>query len=153
MFIRVLNKRLDDTSKLDWSNECVLLWKPSVFIVLPIILNQSKSKTILHTVFETFINNSSRNKTQKVSWWVLWVRDSRNIHNSFFLIKIVIGKLEVVYSGSLKCYKVFFLKFKKRSPKRWKSPKKEWKLFTRQEIQKRHWKVGKWKTESIRNVY
>ena len=79
-----------DTSKLEWSSKCVLLWKPSVFIILPIIRNQSKAKIIPHTVFETFINNNSRYKTQKISWWVVYVGDARNIHKSFF-IKIVIG--------------------------------------------------------------
>ena len=37
MFDRVLNTPLDDTLRLDWSSKCVLFWKPSVFIVLPII--------------------------------------------------------------------------------------------------------------------
>ena len=73
----------------------VLFWKPSVFIVLPIIQNQSKTKTILHTVFETFINNSSLYKTQKVSWWVLSAGDDRNIRNSFFYYKSLL-ELEVV---------------------------------------------------------
>ena len=60
MFARVLNTPMDDKSRLDrkWLIKSVLLWKPSVFIVLPIIRNQSKTKTI-RTVFETFINNNS----------------------------------------------------------------------------------------------
>ena len=41
-------------------------------MVLAIIRNnQSKTKTIPHTVFETFVNNNSRYKKEKVSWWVL----------------------------------------------------------------------------------
>ena len=40
---------MDDTSRLDRSSKCELLWKPSVFIVLPIIRNQSKTKTIPDT--------------------------------------------------------------------------------------------------------
>ena len=63
----------------------VLFWKPSVFIVLPIIQNQSKTKTIAHTVFQTFINNSSRYKTQKAPWWVLSAGDDRNIRKSYFI--------------------------------------------------------------------
>ena len=63
---------------------CVIV-KTSVFIVLPIIRNQSKPKTISHTVFETFINKDSRYKTEKVLKWALWVRDARNIHKSFFI--------------------------------------------------------------------
>ena len=78
----------DDTSRLDSSSKCVLLWKPSVVIVLLIIWSQSKTKAIPHTVFDTFIKNSSRYKTQKVSWWVFWVGDARNIHK---ILKIIIG--------------------------------------------------------------
>ena len=55
MFDRVLNMPLDDSSTLDRSSKCVLLWKARVFIVLPIILNQTKTKTISHTVFEILI--------------------------------------------------------------------------------------------------
>ena len=54
-------------------------------LVLPIIRNQNKSRTIPHTVFEIFVNNNYWYKTQNVSWWVLWVRDFRNIHKSFFI--------------------------------------------------------------------
>ena len=52
-----------------------------------------QTKTILHPVFETFTNNSSRYKTQMVLWWVLWVGDDRNIHIFIraFLLKIIIG--------------------------------------------------------------
>ena len=66
-----LSTPLDDISRLDRLIKSVLLLKPSVFIVLPIIQNQSKTKTIPHTVFETFINNNFRYKTQKAPWWVL----------------------------------------------------------------------------------
>ena len=51
--------------------------KPSVFIVLPIIRNQSKTKTIPRTV--------SRYKFQIVSWWVFSVGDARNIRKSLFI--------------------------------------------------------------------
>ena len=40
-------------------------------LILPIIRNQNKSRTILHTVFEIFVNNNYWYKTQNVSWWVL----------------------------------------------------------------------------------
>ena len=40
-------------------------------LVLPIIRNQNKSRTIPHTVFEIFVNNNYWYKTQNVSWWVL----------------------------------------------------------------------------------
>ena len=97
---RVLNTLLDDISRLDKSSKFVLLGKPSVFIVLSIILNQSKTKTIPRTAFETFINNNSRCKP-------------RNIRKNFF-VYIVYS----VYSGFLQFYKVFSLKMKKESPKR-----------------------------------
>ena len=38
---------LDDTLRL---NKCVLLWKPSVFIVLPKIRNQCKAKTVAYAL-------------------------------------------------------------------------------------------------------
>ena len=62
MFDRVLNTPLNDISrldrcKIDRSSKYVLLWKSSVFIVLSIIRNQSKTKAVPHTAFETFINN------------------------------------------------------------------------------------------------
>ena len=60
MFDRVLNTPLDNTSRLIQQ-----MWKPSVFIVLPIIQNQSKAKTIPHTVSETFVNGNSRYKIQR----------------------------------------------------------------------------------------
>ena len=82
MFDRVLNTPQDDKSRLDRSCKCVLLWKPSVFMVLPTIRNQSKAETIPHTVFEKFINSNSRYKFQKVSQWVLWIGEARNIYNT-----------------------------------------------------------------------
>ena len=105
MFDRVLNLPLGDTSRLEKLSKCVLIWKRSVFIVLPIIWNQSKIKAIPHTVFETFINSNSWYKTQK-------------IHGGESLLE-----LAVVHCGSFKCYKVFALKVKKGSPKRCESPK------------------------------
>ena len=62
-----------DRSRLDRSSKCVLLWKPSVFAVFPVVRSQSKTKIVLQTVFETFTNSTCRYKTQKVSGWVLWV--------------------------------------------------------------------------------
>ena len=50
--------------------KCVIVWKPSSHIGLPIIRNQSKTTAILQTFFFWDINNNSRYKTQKVSWWV-----------------------------------------------------------------------------------
>ena len=44
------------------------------------ILNQRKTKTIMHTLFKTLINNNCQCKTQKVSWWTVWVGDAGNIH-------------------------------------------------------------------------
>ena len=90
------------------------MWKPIVLIVLSMIRNQGKTKTIPHTVFETFIINNSRYKTQEVSWWVLWFGDARNIHKNFFYWKLLL-ELEVGYSGSFKCYKMFSLKMKKKN--------------------------------------
>ena len=53
MFDRVLNMPLDATLRLDWSNKCVLLSKPSVFIVLPIIKPQfSIERFIVGSEFE-----------------------------------------------------------------------------------------------------
>ena len=63
---------------------CVIV-KTKCFIILPLIRNKSKTKAIRWTVFETFINNDPRYKTQQVSWWVLLVGDARNIHKSFFI--------------------------------------------------------------------
>ena len=74
--------------EIDRSSKCVLLWKPSVFIFLTIIQNQTK--TVSHNIFEKFINNNSRHETQKVSWWVFWVRDARIFTRAFY-IKIIIG--------------------------------------------------------------
>ena len=51
---------------------CVYCENQVFLIVLSMTGNQSKTKTILHTVSETFINTNSRYKTQKVSWWILW---------------------------------------------------------------------------------
>ena len=59
MFDRVLNVFLNDSSRLDRLSKYVLLRKPSIFIVLPIIRNQSQTKTISRAVFETFINSKS----------------------------------------------------------------------------------------------
>ena len=39
--------------------------KPSVFIVLLFIRNQSKAKTIPLTIFETVINNNSHSKLRR----------------------------------------------------------------------------------------
>ena len=83
MFYSILNTLLDDTSTFGKSSKCVLFWKSSIFTVVPVIRDQSKTKTILHIVFEAFIGNNSRYKTQRVSWWVLWVGDARNIN--FFI--------------------------------------------------------------------
>ena len=83
MFDTVLNIPLHDTSRLDRSSRCVLLWRESVSIVLPVIWNQSKIRKNWHTVFEAFINKNSQYKTQK--WCVLWVGDARNILKSFLI--------------------------------------------------------------------
>ena len=55
-----------------------------------------------HTVFETFINNSSRYKTQKVLRWVPWVGDARIIHKSFFLLKFFIKNKDIEKGGKWK---------------------------------------------------
>ena len=44
---------------------CVYCENQVFLIVLSMTGNQSKTKTILHTVSETFINTNSRYKTQK----------------------------------------------------------------------------------------
>ena len=98
-------------SKLDWSNKCVLLKKPSVFITLPIIQNQSTYKTIPHIVLKTFINNNSRFKTQKISWWVVWVGDASNIYKSFCIKN---------HYWNLKLSVVALSSVIKRSPWKWK---------------------------------
>ena len=36
------------------------------------------------TNIEAFINSNSHYKTQKISWWILWAGDARNINKSFF---------------------------------------------------------------------
>ena len=107
----------------EWHIETWQIEQMCVIIVLPIIRNQSKPKTISHTGFKTFINNNSRYKTQKVSWWVLGIGDVRNINKSLFIKNVVIYQ-KVVYSGSFKCYKVFSLRTKKESPKRCDPPKR-----------------------------
>ena len=59
MFDMVMNTPLESAGKLGLSSQCVLLWKPSVFIVLPIIRNRRKTKTIPHTNLNTpFLRHS-----------------------------------------------------------------------------------------------
>ena len=106
MLDRVLNTPLDDTLRLDWSSKCVLLWKLSVFIVLPIIRNQSKTKTIPHSDFETFINSISWYKTRKVSWcgffkleWLELFYRTFFIKNHYWELKLSI----VAPSSVVKC--------------------------------------------------
>ena len=55
-------------------------------MVLPIIRNQSKTKTIPHTLFETFINSNSRRKTQKFFFEL----ETLEIFTVAFLLKIII---------------------------------------------------------------
>ena len=55
-------------------------------MVLPIIRNQSKTKTIPHTLFETFINSNSRRKTQKFFFEL----ETLEIFTRAFLLKIII---------------------------------------------------------------
>ena len=55
-------------------------------MVLPIIRNQSKTKTIPHTLFETFINSNSRRKTQKFFFEL----ETLEIFTGAFLLKIII---------------------------------------------------------------
>ena len=83
----------------------VLLWKPNVFIVLSIILNQGKTKTIPHTVFEIFLNKILDTKRQRF-----------HIHKSFFYSKSLL-EIEVVYNGSFKCHEMFSLKVEKLTKK------------------------------------
>ena len=108
-----------------------ILGKLGVFIALPIIQNQSKTKTIPHAVFETSINNNSQYKTQKVSWWSFKPK-MLEIFTRAFLLKLIIGtKIKFVFSGSFKYCKVFSLKMKKESSKRWDNNK----VFSYQKIQ------------------
>ena len=55
-------------------------------MVLPIIRNQSKTKTIPHTLFETFINSNSRRKTQQFFFEL----ETLEIFTGAFLLKIII---------------------------------------------------------------
>ena len=89
MLESVLNTPLSNTSRDLTDSVNILLWKRSVFIVLSIIP---------HTVFETFITSNSRYKTQKVSWWVLWVGDAKIIHESFHYWNL---KLSIVAISSV----------------------------------------------------
>ena len=87
-----------------------------------IIQNQSKTKTIPHTVFETFIKNISRYKTQKLSWWVLWAGEKLSwleIFAKAFLLKIIIRTWTCLYFLFQ-----FFFNCYKESPKRCDPPKK-----------------------------
>ena len=136
MFDKVLNSLLNDTPRLDKLRKFVLLWKPSAFMVFPIIENQRKAKTILHTVFETFISNNRWYKVQKVSWWFLWIGDARNIWKSFFHQKSLL-ELEVVYSSSFNWFSVFL---------------KNGKRIAKNKYKKGIEKGKTWKTKSIRKA-
>ena len=145
MFDRVLNTPLDDTSRLDRSSKCLLLWKPSIFIVLSIIRDQGKTKTIPHTIFETFINSNSRYKIQKVSWRGFFELEMLKYSQELFYKESLL-ELEVVKSGSLKYYKVFSFKNEKRIIKKVRGTKKNNKNSShgrKYKIQCRHWKQGK----------
>ena len=123
----------------------MLLWKPSVFIAFPIIPKQSKTKTIPHTAFETFMNCYYWYKTQKVSLWVLWVGYTTNIHKCLFIknhyesFKLYI----VAFSSVIKCFPE-----KRKRITKWCQRHK--KIFTGQEIQERCWKKGKMKSEKYK---
>ena len=67
----------------------MLLWKRSVFIVLLIIGNQSKIKTIPQTGFETFISNNSRYKAQRFHGGFFELK-RLEIFTRAFLLKIII---------------------------------------------------------------
>ena len=138
MFYGVLNTPLDDTSRLDGSRKCLLLWKPSDFIVLTIIWHQSKTKTI-----STSLNNNSRYKTRKVSRCGFFELEMLEIFTRAFLLKIM----------ELELYAAFSLKKKKKITKKMRVSSKIIKIFhmasnTRKSLKRRR----KWKTKSIRRV-
>ena len=85
-----------------------------ICIVLPLIRNQSQTKTIPHTVFEI--------KKKKKKCFMAGSL-SRRCYKQELFYSISILELEVACSGSYKCYKVFSLKLKKESPKRCEPPK------------------------------
>ena len=112
MFDMVLNTPLEGTSRFDRSSSIVLLWKPSVFLVLPVIRNQSKTKTIQHTVSETFITTILDTKLKRFHGGFFKLDEILEIFARAFLIKII---FRTIYSGSFDCYKVFFWKIKKKN--------------------------------------
>ena len=93
---------------------CVIV-KNKCFFRSSIFLNQSKTKTILHTVFETIINKNCRFFELKML--EIFAR-------AFFSSKSLL-KPEVVYSGSFKCYKVFSSKIMKENSQKDGSQLKE----------------------------
>ena len=123
----------------------------SVFIVLPIIQNQSKTKTIPHTVFEKFIKNNSQYITQNISWCVLWVGDARNIHRSSFIKN---------HYWNLKLCVVALSSVIKNSPEKWKKSqqkdvsdlKNEKKISHSMRYKKDIKKEKRWETKSVRKV-
>ena len=61
-------------------------------------------------------------------------------------------ELEVVYSTCFNCCKMFFLKMKNKSPKRYEPPKKKKILHMIRDTRKSFEKKGKMKNEGIRRV-
>ena len=84
-------------------------------MVLQIIRNQRAIKTISHTVFVTLVNINFRYKMKNFHPG-FFESEMLEIFTRLFFIKLL--ELQVVYSGSLKCYKVFCLKMRKESPKK-----------------------------------
>ena len=85
-------------------HQIVLLLKPSVVIVLPIIQNQSNPKIIPQKVFWD-IHWQSIVDPKLNLWSVLWVGDARSIHKSIF-IKNHYWNLKlstVAFSSVIKC--------------------------------------------------
>ena len=77
IFLNPANTQCSSQEFLMRKRHIFLMRKRHIFLatcsllVLPIIRNQNKSRTIPHTVFEIFVNNNYWYKTQNVSWWVL----------------------------------------------------------------------------------
>ena len=115
-----------------------------------IIQNQSKTKTIPHTVFETFIKNISRYKTQKLSWWVLWVGEKLSwleIFAKAFLLKIII-RTWIVYTFFFNSFSIV-IKNHQKDVIHLKNVKI---LHITRDIRKALESRKKWKTKSIRKV-
>ena len=65
--------------------KCVIVWKPSSHIGLPIIRNQSKTTAIVQTFFFEILTTILDTKLKKFHDGFFWLGDARNIPKSFFI--------------------------------------------------------------------